>query len=90
MCGTAEAFLICLIPIFGRGYKWWQCSKIPFDFITPIKEGNDVVIHLRFNSYIFSKNVLNMANSADPDETSHSGSKLFPNAPFLKLFAQMH
>ena len=43
------------------------CSKIPFKGLAPINEMKEILIHKRLNT----KNVLNMANSADPDETPH-------------------
>ena len=32
---------------------------------------NEVLIHIRFSISSVTKNVLNMANSADPDESPH-------------------
>ena len=41
------------------------------DGLAPINEVKDVLIHIRFNIVTIAKNVLNTANSADPDETPH-------------------
>ena len=59
-----------LIPILvGIIYDGIVCSKTPMDGLAPIDEVKDVLIHLRFNIVTTANNVLNTANSTDPDET---------------------
>ena len=59
-----------LIPILvGIIYDSIVCLKTPFDGLAPIDEVKDVLIHIRFNIVTIAKNVLNTANSTDPDET---------------------
>ena len=44
----------------------------PFRVLAPITEVKEVPIQLRFNIvHRYTKNVLNIANSADPDKTMH-------------------
>ena len=59
-----------LIPILvGIIYDSIVSSNTPLDGLAPINEVKDVLIHLRFNIVTIAKNVLNTANSTDPDET---------------------
>ena len=79
------------MPNSNFGRVIWQiiCSKTPFKGLAPISEVKEVLIHkdLILSNVTCTKNVLKMANSADPDETpllflqvvecSHFGSGVF-------------
>ena len=61
---SGKAILMCLIPILvGVIFDGIICSKTPFKGFSN-QRGPD-----SFTIYSVTKNVLNMANSADPDET---------------------
>ena len=83
---SRKAILTCLIPILvGAIMMEIICSKTPLRVLAPIIEVK--VYDLVLSSV--TKNVVNMANSADPDETPHfsSGSTPFVNAPYSELYA---
>ena len=74
MCG--KAILVCVIGfLVGAANDCIICSKTPFKGLAPIKEVKKSWIISDLILFTVSKNVFNMTNSSDPDETppSHLG-----------------
>ena len=58
--------------MFGRHYDPLSVARPPLRVLAPISKVKEILIHKRFIIvHRYTKNVLNMANSADPDETPH-------------------
>ena len=65
-----KAIIMCLIPILvGDIYDGIICSKAPFKGSKPINEVKESWLIPDLILSTVSKNMLNMTNSADPDET---------------------
>ena len=68
LCG--KAILVFLITVLvGVICDGIICYKTPFKGLAPTDEVKENLIHIRFNIVLVTKNMVNMTNNADPDET---------------------